>query len=131
VEADLSFIAGAVIVGGEDEIRRAQFVDKRDGIGGGYPIGEYHVDRGALSTQHAERLVIGHVHEADARWQTPVVFGIASHDVAARHRHGDGGRSDIGADLEDGAALKGFHKEIEKRAIGISGRSASEPVPCP
>ena len=51
--------------------------------------------------------------------------------MAARHRHGDGGRSDIGADLEDGAALKGFHKEIEKRAIGISGRSASEPVPCP
>ena len=50
--------------------------------------------------------------------------------MAARHRHGDGGRSDIGADLEDGAALKGFHKEIEKRAVGISGRSASEPVPC-
>jgi len=117
-------------MGGEDEIRRAQFIDELEGISRRYPIGEYHVDGSSLSAQHSERLVIGHVHEADARWQTPVVFWIASHDVAARHRHGDGGGSDIGADLEDGASLKGFHKEIEERAVGISGRSAREPVPC-
>ena len=41
VETDLPFVAGAKIMGGEDEIRRAQFVDEREGISGRYPIGEY------------------------------------------------------------------------------------------